>query len=51
MCNTSKPSLIQLQLIRMLDYLNQNVEDKKCCFKRHMMFRKVVELLVCSGKT
>jgi hypothetical protein len=53
----SKASLIQLHLNQMSDNLHQNMKNKKCCsqlgtnFKRHAVFRKADEALVCSYKT
>jgi hypothetical protein len=53
----SKPSLIRLQFIQMLDNMDQNIKNEKCCsqwgtyLKRHTEFTKADESLVCSEKT
>jgi hypothetical protein len=53
----SKALLIQLHFNQMSDNLHQNTKNKKCCsqlstnFKRHAVFRKADESLVCSYKT
>jgi hypothetical protein len=35
----------------MSDNSDQNMENEKCCSKRHMTFRKADESLVCPDKT